>query len=116
MNKQILLILIALALNGCVAIKWNHPTKGYGNISTMFNPKGSNEFIRDYKDCGKIADRQVKEEEAEKKKARLAKEKRTGAYLRHLGKVSDPCLSDRLRIKCMKDKYGWKIKNKHADH
>jgi hypothetical protein len=116
MNKQIFLILIALTLNGCVAIKWNHPTKGYGNISTMFNPKGSNEFIRDYKDCGKIADRQVKEEEAEKKKARLAKEKRTGAYLRHLGKVSDPCLSDRLRIKCMKDKYGWKIKNKPADH
>ena len=94
MNKQILLILIALTLNGCVAIKWNHPTKGYGNISTMFNPKGSNEFIRDYKDCGKIADRQ---ENAS-------------------GKVIDPCLSDRMRIKCMKDKYGWKIKNKHADH
>jgi hypothetical protein len=116
MSNQIFLILIALTLNGCVAIKWNHPTKGYGKISTMFAPKGSNEFIRDYKDCGKIADRQVKEEEAEKKKARLAKEKRTGAYLRHLGKVSDPCLSDRLRIKCMKDKYGWKIKSKHADH
>ena len=114
MNKQIFLILIALTLNGCVAIKWDHPTKGYGNISTMFNPKGSNEFIRDYKDCGKIADRQVREEEAEKKKARLAENKRTGAYA--LGKVSDPCLSDRLRIKCMKDKYGWKIKNKHADH
>ena len=114
MNKQILLILIALTLNGCVAIKWNHPTKGYGNISTMFNPKGSNEFIRDYKDCGKIADRQVKEEDAEKKRARLAENKKTGAYA--LGKVSDPCLSDRLRIKCMKDKYGWKIKNKHADH
>ena len=114
MNKQIFLILIALTLNGCVAIKWNHPTKGYGNISTMFNPKGSNEFIRDYKDCGKIADRQVREEEAEKKKARLAENKKTGAYA--VGKVSDPCLSDRLRIKCMKDKYGWKIKNKHADH
>ena len=114
MNKQIFLILIALTLNGCVAIKWNHPTKGYGNISTMFNPKGSNEFIRDYKDCGKIADRQVRVEEAEKKKARLAENKKTGAYA--LGKVSDPCLSDRLRIKCMKDKYGWKIKNKHADH
>ena len=114
MNKQILLILIALALNGCVAIKWNHPTKGYGNIKTMFNPKGSNEFIRDYKDCGKIADRQVKEEEAEKKRARLAKGKKTGDY--SLGKVSDPCISDRLRIKCMKDKYGWKIKNKQADH
>jgi hypothetical protein len=114
MNKQIFLILIALTLNGCVAIKWNHPTKGYGNISTMFNPKGSNEFIRDYKDCGKIADRQVREKKAEKKKARLAENKKTGAYA--LGKVSDPCLSDRLRIKCMKDKYGWKIKNKHADH
>jgi len=114
MNKQIFLILIALTLNGCVAIKWNHPTKGYGNISTMFNPKGSNEFIRDYKDCGKIADRQVRVEEAEKKKARLAENKKTGAFT--LGKVSDPCLSDRLRIKCMKDKYGWKIKNKHADH
>lgn len=114
MNKQIFLILIALTLNGCVAIKWNHPTKGYGNISTMFNPKGSNEFIRDYKDCGKIADRQVRVKEAKKKKARLAENKKTGAYA--LGKVSDPCLSDRLRIKCMKDKYGWKIKNKHADH
>ena len=114
MNKQILLILIALTLNGCVAIKWNHPTKGYGNISTMFNPRGSNEFISDYKDCGKIADWQVKEKEAKKKKARLAKAKKTGEY--SLGKVSDPCLSDRLRIKCMKDKYGWKVKSKFADH
>ena len=114
MNKQILLILIALTLNGCAAIKWDHPTKGHGNISTMFNPKGSNEFIRDYKDCGKIADRQVREEEAEKKKARLAENKKTGEY--SLGKVSDPCLSDRIRIKCMKDKYGWKIKNKLTDH
>ena len=114
MNKQIFLILIALTLNGCVAIKWNHPTKGYGNISTMFNPKGSNEFIRDYKDCGKIADRQVRVKEAKKKKARLAENKKTGTYI--LGKVSDPCLSDRLRIKCMKDKYGWKIKNKSAGH
>ena len=114
MNKHIFLILIAITLNGCAAIKWSHPTKGYGNISTMFSPKGSNEFIRDYKDCGKIADRQTKEEEAKKKKARLAKEKITGAYT--VGKVADPCLSDRKRIKCMKDKYGWKIKNKHADH
>lgn len=114
MNNQIFLILIALTLNGCVAIKWNHPTKGHGNISIMFSPKGSNEFIRDYKDCGKIADRQAKEKETKTKKARLAKEKITGEYT--VGKVSDPCLSDRMRIKCMKDKYGWKIKSKHAGH
>ena len=107
MNKQILLILIALTLNGCVAIKWNHPTKGYGNISTMFSPRGSNEFIRDYKDCGKIADRQAKEEEAKTKKAIFAENKKTGDY--NLGKPADPCLSDRIRIKCMKDKSDWKI-------
>ena len=114
MNKQIFLILIALTLNGCAVIKWNHPTQGYGNISTMFDPKGSNEFIRDYKDCGKIADRQAKEKKTKQKKARLAKEKITGAY--SVGKVSDPCLSERIRIQCMKDKYDWKIKNKHSSH
>ena len=76
MNKQVFLILIALTLNGCAVIKWKHPTKGYGNISAMSNPKGSNEFIREYKDCGKIADRQVKTEKENKKKARLAKGKK----------------------------------------
>ena len=114
MNKQIFLILIALTLNGCAAVKWSHPTKGYGNISTMFNPKGSNEFIRDYKDCGEIADQQVKGKEAKNKKTRLAIEKKTGEF--SLGEVPDPCLSDRIRTKCMKDKYGWKIKNKNAGH
>ena len=112
MNKQVFLILIALTLNGCAVIKWKHPTKGYGNISAMFNPKGSNEFIRDYKDCGKIADRQVKTEKENKKKARLAKGKKTGAY--NYGKPIDPCLSDRIRIKCMKNKYGWRIENTHV--
>ena len=102
MHKQIFLILIALTLNGCAVIKWKHPTKGHGNISTMFDPRGSNEFIRDYKDCGKIGDRQAKEQEAKKKKAWLAQEKKTGEY--SLGNVNDPCLSDRIRIKCMKDK------------
>jgi len=33
-----------------------------------------------------------------------------------VGKVSDPCLSERIRIQCMKDKYDWKIKNKHSSH
>jgi len=114
MNKQVFLILIALTLNGCAAVKWSHPTKGYGNISTMFNPKGSNEFIRDYKDCGEIADRQAKEKEAKNKKTRLAIEKKIGE--KSLGKVADPCLSDRILVRCMKDKYGWKIKNKSAGH
>jgi hypothetical protein len=88
MNKQIFLILIVLTLNGCAAIKWTHPTKGYGNISTMFDPKGSNEFIRDYDDCQKGADQ----------------------FMSGLGKAMNPCLSDRHRTKCMKEKYGWKIK------
>ena len=114
MNKQIFLILTVLILNGCTTVKWNHPTKGFGNISTMFSPRGSNEFIRDYKDCGKIADRQAKEKEAKTKKAIFAENKKTGEY--NLGKPADPCLSDRIRIKCMKDKYGWKIKSKFADH
>ena len=114
MNKQIFLILIVLILNGCTTVKWNHPTKGYGNISTMFSPRGTNEFIRDYKDCGKIADQQVKEEKAKNKKALFAENEKTGEY--NLGKPADPCLSDRILIKCMKDKYGWKIRSKFADH
>ena len=93
MNKQIFLILIVLTLNGCATVKWNHSTKGYGNISTMRDPQGSKEFIRDYDDCGKIADQ----------------------YANSLGTNTNPCLSDRKRIKCMKDKYGWKIENKYTD-
>lgn len=92
MSKLILLILVTLTLNGCAVITWNHPTKGHGKISTMRDPKGSNEFIQDYRECGRIADQ----------------------YVNSLDKVNDPCLADRERTKCMKNKYGWKIKDKHS--
>ena len=92
MSKLIFLILVALTLNGCAVITWNHPTKGYGKISTMRDPNGSSEFIRDYDDCGKIADQ----------------------YVNSLDKVTGPCLADRERTKCMKKKYGWKIKDKYT--
>ena len=92
MSKLIFLILVALTLNGCAVITWNHPTKGHGKISTMRDPKGSNEFIRDYDNCGKIADQ----------------------YVNSLDKVTDPCLADRERTKCMKNKYGWKLIDKYT--
>ena len=92
MSKLIFLISIVLTLNGCAVITWKHSTKGYGEISTMRDPKGSNEFIRDYDDCGKIADQ----------------------YVNSLDKVTDPCLADRQRTKCMKNKYGWRIENKYT--
>tara|TARA_Y100001936_G_scaffold206962_1_gene211669 strand:+ start:1726 stop:2010 length:285 start_codon:yes stop_codon:yes gene_type:complete len=90
MSKKIILILIMIALNGCATIIWTHPTKGDGKTHTMRSPKGSASFIRDYDSCEKIADQ----------------------YVNNLNKVSDPCLTDRELIKCMKVKYGWKIKNK----
>mgnify|MGYP001244754332 CR=1 FL=1 len=92
MSKKIFLTLIMVALTGCTTIIWKHPIKGDGKISTMRSPKGSDSFIRDYDICGKIADQ----------------------YVNNLDKVSDPCLADRERIKCMKNKYGWKIKNKYT--
>ena len=92
MNKLILPILVALVLSGCAVVAWNHPTKGDGKISTLRDPRGSTEFIRDYHDCGEIADQHVNS----------------------LDKVDDPCLADRERTKCMKNKYGWKIKDKHT--
>lgn len=94
MNRLILLILTILTLNGCAVITWSHPTKGYGKISTLRDPKGSNEFIREYNECGKIAEQ----------------------YVNSLDNVSDPCLTDRERTKCMKNKYGWKIKDKYTDN
>ena len=92
MSKQIFLISIVLTLNGWAVSTLKHSTKGHGKISTMRDPKGSNEFIRDYNDCGKIADQ----------------------YVKSLDKVTDPCLADRERTKCMKNKYGWKIEDKYT--
>ena len=94
MRKLIFLILFAaLTLNGCAVITWNHPTKGHGKISTMRDPKGSNEFIRDYDDCKKIA----------------------AQYVNSMDKVTDPCLADREHTKCMKNKYGWKLEDTYID-
>ncbi len=86
MRKHILIILITLALSGCAVVAWDHPTKGYGRVSTL-STKGSAEFVRDYYDCEESARR----------------------YANDQDKCNNPCLFAREHTRCMKEKHGWKI-------
>ncbi len=92
MSKHILIILVVLALSGCAVVTWKHPTKGYGNISTL-HTKGSAEFVRDNHDC----------------------EESATLYANGLGKCNDPCLVAKAHTRCMIEKHGWEIEKRNTE-
>lgn len=86
MSKNVLIVLIILALSGCAVVIWKHPTKGYGEVSAV-STKGSTEFMRDYQDCNEVAKEIADNHE--------------GPY--------NPCTNAREHTRCLKEKYGWVI-------